>query len=330
MKALRILLVVAVSMLFVVSAFAQEYEFKVEGEAEYAVEFSSSEVGDADAVTDINFSDGGKIKVYATATKELDNGATALAETRIDIKWDEFAKDYIRVKYMNGPLTVSMLKCDRPGIINKGLDKYIPEAAGDPGRYEAWVEERGVAFAYAGEGMTFTTTLDINGDNRIGVRPHVAMGLGGFNLEAAAEYVMIFPTDTDADGPKESNYGAGVALEATMGAIEFSVSGTYGMKTGQDAAGDDTADTTVMSAYAMMKMSVGSGTLGLAGGYNMESIDGVDDDATGMQFNFGYEQGNIIVPGLKLKVGAGYASATDHADVDSTKTGGNLKLVYEL
>lgn len=323
MKALRILLVAAMVMMMVPGAFA---EITMEGEAEYAVTYESEEVGDADAVNTLKLGDGGRISMKGVASKDLDNGATVEVSTRLDIKYDEIGKDYIRLKYMNGPLTVQMLKADRPGIINKGLDKYVPEGA--------WygadkVGERDISFAYAGEAMTSTTTVNWQGENKFGIREHVKLAMGALNLEVAGEYLMdSFPADLDADGPSKSIYGGGAALETTMGAIEAGVAGAYGITVETDEAGDDLDDVNTMSASFFVKMGVGAGTVGVAGIYNLETSDAYDEDKTGMQVNAGFEQGNIVVPGLTVKIGAGYGTITDENDVETNKVGGNFKLVY--
>jgi hypothetical protein len=331
MKALRILLIVAVSMMVVGSAFAQEYTFSMGGRADYEAEYSSEEVGDADAVNTLSIGDGGRVQLKGDASKELDNGATASLIGVINIERSEVKVDKPQVKYANGPLTVTMIKADRPGTFKKGIDMYIPGATGDPGRYQNdWVSEQGVCFEYAGDAMKFATTVNVHGENKIGVRPYVEMGTGMATIRVAAEVQSGFPEDMDADGPSEMNYGAGASVVMDMSPIEIGISGTYGMKTGKDDAGEDTADESLMSAYAYAKMSVGPGSIQAAGGYNMESVDEVDDDATGMQFTLSYEQGNIIVPGLKLTVTGGYASATGHDDVDATLVGGKMRLRYEF
>jgi hypothetical protein len=311
-------------MLVCASAFA-EVDW-MNGEAEYAITYESVEVGDADAVNTLELGDGGRISFEPSASKELDNGATVAVETRLDIKYDEIGKDYIRLKYMNGPLTVQMLKADRPGIINKGLDKYVPQ--------DAWygadkVGERDISFAYAGDAMTFTTTINWQGSNKFGIRPHVKMGLGALSVEVAAEYLMDeFQTDLDADGPTKTIMGGGAALETTMGAIEAGVAGAYGITTAKDDAGDDLDDVNTMSASFFVKAGIGAGTVGVAGIYNMETSDAYAEDKSGMQVNAGFEQGNIVVPGLTVKIGAGYSTETDENDVDTNKVGGNFKLVY--
>lgn len=324
MKALRILLVAAMVMMMVPGAFA-EVDW-MNGEAEYAVTYESVEVGDADAVNTLKLGDGGRISFEPKASKELDNGATVEVSTRLDIKYDEIGKDYIRLKYMNGPLTVQMLKADRPGIINKGLDKYVPQ---DPWYGADKVGERDISFAYAGEAMTSTTTVNWQGENKFGIREHVMLGMGALNLEVAGEYLMdSFPADMDADGPSKSIYGGGAALETTMGAIEAGVAAAYGITAETDEAGDDLDDLNTMTASFFVKMGVGDGTVGVAGIYNLETSDAYAEDRTGMQVNAGFEQGNIVVPGLTVKIGAGYSTITDENDVESNKVGGNFKLVY--
>jgi len=321
MKALRILLVAAMVMMMVPVAFA---DITMEGEAEYAVTFETVDDGDTDT-TNLTLGDGGRISFKGAAEKELDNGATVAVETRLDIKYDEIGKDYIRLKYMNGPLTVQMLKADRPGFMSKGLDKYVPEG---PWYNCETTGERDISFAYAGEGMKFVGTLNVMGSNTVAVRPYVEMGLGAATLKAAVEYVTEFPTNTDADGPTKTTMGGGAGVEAGLGAITVGASGAYGIIGGTDDMGDDVEDVNKMSAYAFMKMGVGAGTVGLAGGYNMETADSYDNDKTSVQVNAGFEQGNIIVPGLTVKIGAGFATITDENDNETTKTGGNFKLVY--
>lgn len=331
MKALRILLVVAVSMLMAGSAFG-EVVFDMGARADYHVTFESSEVGDADAVTTIEIGDGGRVQFKGTATKELDNGATVEAAGVLHLERESAEVDKSQIKYMNGPLTVTMIKANRPGTFKKGMDLYIPEAAGDPGRYQNdWVSERGVCFEYDGEGMKFAVTVNVHpGDeNRLGVRPYVEMMAGPATIRAAVEYVSEFPEDTDADGPSAGNYGAGASVVAEMGAIEASASAAYGVKTGKDAAGEDEKEETMMSVYGYATMSMGPGKIGVMGGYNMMSVEDVDDDATGMQAHVSYEQSDVIVPGLKLTATVGYAAAEDAAKVESTKTGGKVRLRYE-
>jgi hypothetical protein len=87
MKALRILLAVAVSMLMVGSVFAvSPVELDLSGDAEFWFEYTSSEVGDADAVNAIEVGDtGGELNLKATASKELDNGAVAEAELSLNV-----------------------------------------------------------------------------------------------------------------------------------------------------------------------------------------------------------------------------------------------------
>jgi hypothetical protein len=327
MKALRILLVAAMAMMMVSGAFAQDYEFSMGGRADYSLEFTNEEVGDADAVTTIETSDGGRVQFKGNVSKELANGATAALVGVLHLERDGASVDDTKVKYISGPLTVTMIKASRESFMDKGPDFYVPQ---DPLYCGEMVDEKGISFEYAGEGMTFMTTVNYEGDNRIGVHPYVEMGMGAATIKAAVEYVTEFPQDTDADGPTVSNFGGGVGLYTEMGALSLGVSGGYAVLGGKDDAGEDLDSTNQMSVYAYAKMSVGAGTLGLAGGYDMESIDEVDDDYTGYQVNASYEQGDIVVPGLKLSIGGGYAFNEDHDTVETTKTGGKVRLRYEF
>jgi hypothetical protein len=303
------------------------------GRADFELKYESSEVDKADAVKTMTLNDGGRVQLKGNVSKDLDNGATASLEAVVNVERSEVKSDAARVKYANGPLTVTMIKAQRPGTFKKGIDMYIPAAAGDPGKYQNdWVSEQGVSFEYAGEGMKFATTLNVHpGDgNRIGVRPYVEMMAAGATIRAAAEVVSDTPTNTDADGPKQMNFGGGVSAVATLGAIEVGASGAYGVKGGKDDAGKDVKKTNQMSVYGYAKMSVGAGAVQLAGGYNMQSVEDVDNDATGFQGTLSYEQKNVVVPGLILTATVGYASATDAAKVDSTLTGGKIRLRYEF
>lgn len=322
------ILVLAVAMMLVVFAAVAEDDgrFSVSGEAEYAVTYESTEVGDADAVNKLMLGDGGRVSIGVAASKDLDNGAKVAAEARLDMKYDEIGKDYIRIKYMNGPLTVQMLKAERPGPINKGLDKYVPEG---PWYAVEATSERDISFKYAPEGgMVLTTTVNFKGSNTFALHQFVQMGLGAATVKAAAEYARDFAQDMDADGPTTSTYGGGVGVEASLGAISVGASGAYGIKAATDAAGVDADDVNTMSAYAFTKIAVGAGTLGLAGGYNLQTSDSYAEDKTSVQGNVGFEQGNIMVPGLTVKIGAGYATITSENDVETKKMGGNFKLVY--
>jgi len=322
-----ILSVFAMSLLLVSGAFAQA-EFSMSGEAEYWVTYSTADVDGAES-TAIEIGDGGNVKLSGKASKELDNGATVEISGSAEIKNDGISNSDPRVKYMNGPLTVTMLKASRPGVFGKGLDKNIVEAAGDPGRYEGdWVSERGISFEYAGEGMKFAATLNVHGANKIGVRPYVEMNAGPATIKGAVEYLAGFPTDTDADGPKTSDFGGGLGVELGLGSITLGASGTYGMKAGKDAAGEDILTTTKISSYTFVKMAVGAGTIGVASGYNYQEVENADNAAIGYQANLGYEQGNIIVPGLTLELGVGYGVAVDAAELDSSKAGVKVKLKY--
>jgi len=340
MKALRILLVAAMAMMMVSGAFAQE--FTMGGRADYEVEFSSTEVGDADAVTNIILGDGGRVQFIGSMSKELDNGATAAVEGTLHLETGGPVVDNTKIKYMNGPLTVIMLKAAREAAIKKGPDFYVPQG---PLYATEMIAEKGVSFEYAGEGMKFITTLNWEnfekevtvadatakvGMNRIGLHPYVEMGMGAATIKAAVEYLTEFQQNTDADGPTTSNFGGGVGVYTTLGAMEIGLSGGYLVKGGKDVAGKDIDATNQMSTYAYLKMAAGAGTIGVAGGYDMESIDNVDDDYTGYQMNVSYEQGNVIVPGLSLAVGGGYAFNEDHKKVETTKTGGKVRLRYEF
>jgi hypothetical protein len=327
MKALRILLVVAMAMTMVSSAFAADAVFSMGGRADYELEFSSTEVGDADAVTMIKTGDGGRVQFKGNVSKDLDNGGTASLSGTLHLERNEAKVDDTKVKYSNGPLTVTMIKASREAAIKKGPDFYVPQG---PLYATEMISEKGVSFEYAGEGMKVITTVNYEGSNKIGVHPYVEMGMGAATIKAAVEYLTEFPQDTDADGPTVSNFGGGVGVYTTMGALELGVSGGYLVKGGKDDAGDDLDATNQMSVYAYAKMAAGAGTIGVAGGYDMESIDNVDDDYTGYQMNVSYEQGNVIVPGLKLSVGAGYAYNEDHSKVETTKTGGKVRLRYEF
>jgi hypothetical protein len=327
MKALRILLVAAMAMMMVSGAFAQEFEFTMGARADYELEFTSEEVGDADAVTTIATEDDGRVQFIGNVSKDLDNGATAALEGVLHLTMDGAEVDAARIKYISGPLTVTMLKAIREAAIKKGPDFYVPQG---PLYLTEMVGEKGISFEYAGEGMKIITTVNYEGSNKIGVHPYVEMGMGAVTVKAAVEYLTEFQQDTDADGPTVSNFGGGVGLYTTMGAVELGVSGGYLVQGGKDEEGEDLDATNQMSAYAYAKMSVGEGTLGVAGGYDMESVDEVDNDYTGYQVNVSYEQGNIIVPGLTLSVGGGYAFNEDHDEVETTKTGGKMRLRYEF
>jgi len=328
MKALRILLVAAMAMMMVSGAFAQDYEFSMGGRADYTLGFTSTEVGDADAVTTLETGDGGRVQLKGNVSKELDNGATAALEGVINIERDSVGADAARVKYINGPLTVTMIKAARPSFMDKGNDFYIPQ---DPlYNGEGETSEKGVSFEYAGEGMKFATTVNYEGSNKICVHPYIEMGMGAATIKAAADYHTEFPTDTDADGPTVSNFGGGVGVSTTMGAISLGASAGYLVKGGKDDAGDDIDATNQMSAYFFSKIPVGAGEIGVNGGYNMESVDNVDNDLTGYQVNVVYEQNNVIVPLLKLDIGGGYSYMEDHSKVETKKTGGQVRLRYEF
>ena len=342
MKALRILLVAAMAMMMVSGAFAQELE--IGGEAEYSIEFDNTEVGDADAVTNIALGDGGNVALTGTVSKELDNGATVSLEGVAILEYDSIGNDGFSLTYANGPLTVKMLDADRDGFMSKGLDVYVPQ---DELYCGELADGRDISFAYAGDTMKFVTTLNWNSGtseyvlivddeeitnevdvNKIGVHPYVEMTAGPATIKALVEVVNKFPQNTDADGPTVTHFGGGVGVEANLGAIEVGASGGYAVLGGTNYAGDDVDATNQMSMYAYAKMAVGAGTVGVGGGYDMESIDDVDDDYSGYQVNFGYEQGDIVVPGLTFKVGAGYAFNESHSKVETTKTGGSVTLVY--
>jgi len=320
------LCVVAMSLLLVSSAFAQA-EFSMGGRADYELTYESTEAGDADAVNKLMTSDGGRVQFKGVVSKELDNGATVKLEGVINIEREAVNMDNSRIYYMNGPLTVTMIKADRPGFMGKGVDVYVPQG---PLYNCEWTGERGISFKYAGEGMTFTGTLNYQGSNKIAVRPALEMKVGPATLKAAVEYLTEFQQDLDADGPTVSNFGGGAGVELGLGDITIGASSAYGLKGGTDAAGDDIDQTAQMSAYSFVKVNVGPGTIGIGSGYDIEVVDNVDNDYVGYQANLGYEQGNIIVPGLKLAFGAGYAINTDHDDVENTKTGVKVRLRYEF
>ena len=335
MKALRILLVVAMSMLLVSSAFAQE--FSVGGNANFSVSFDSTEVGDADAATDITLGSGGEVSLEGSASKELDNGATVEISGTALLEMGSIANDGISLKYTNGPLTVSMLEADRPGAFGMGKDEKVLY---DPVYEGEFVGEQGIAFAYAAESMTFTTTVnyanfetdddDAIAMNRIGVRPHVEMKAGSATITAAVEYLAEFPTNTDADGPTTANFGGGANVEAALGNITVGAAAAYGIEGGTDEAGDDVDATDLMAVYGYATMAVGAGEVGVGGGYNVTSIENVDDDATSMQVNAAYSQGDIVVPGLELIIAAGYGVAEDSAKVETTKSGATVTLEYSF
>jgi hypothetical protein len=156
------------------------------------------------------------------------------------------------------------------------------------------------------------------------------MDAGGLTIKAAAEFLSEFPPDTDADGPTVSKFGGGAGVEAELGAITVGAAASYGVTGGKDEEGEDVDQTTIMSAYAYATMSVGPGTIGVAGGYNLETIEDVDDDAMGMQVNLAYVQDDVIIPGMVLETGFGYGSAEDHDTVEATKMGAKVKLIYKF
>lgn len=348
MKSLRIVFAAAMAMMMVSGAFAQE--FTMGGRADYELEYSSTEVGDADAVNAIKLGDGGRVQFIGTASKELDNGATVEASGTLHLETGGPEVDSTKIKYMNGPLTVIMLKADRPGFMDQGLDIYVPQ---DPLYKGEWTNERSLSVEYAGESTKFVTTLNLRGDekisitpvnsdgvtgdpvdydanNTIAIHPYIEVGAGSVTIKGLVEYIGTFRQNTDDDGPSLTIFGGGVGIDAALGAMTVGLSGGYGLITGTNEKGNDLLDNGQMSMYAYMKMDAAAGTVGLAGGYNMQTIDEVDEDLTGYQVNAAFERGDVIVPGLKLGIAVGYSFIDDHKKVETTKTGGKMRLRYEF
>jgi len=337
MKALRILLVVAMAMTMVSSVFAADPSFSISGDAEYVIEYTSEEIGDADAVSTMELKEsGGEINLKGSVTKDLDNGATVKGSFTLEMQLsDNIDADSIQIAYMNGPLTLTFLQADRKDFFGKGYDYWIPSADGDPGRYEGeWTDDGlGFSIGYEGEGMEVVTTVNMDGGdgNLIAVHPGVSMAAGPATISAAVEFLTDFPMNPDDDGPNMTQFGGGVGVETKIGTITVGAAASYGITNSTDDDGEDEPQESIMSAYAYTKVPLsGDIVVGVAGGYNMETIEDVDDDATALQVNVAFAKSNLIIPGLKLEIGAGFGSATDHSNEDSTIVGGDVEFIYSF
>jgi hypothetical protein len=158
--------------------------------------------------------------------------------------------------------------------------------------------------------------------NVYGVRPVITLTMDTITVGAGAEYFMASPQDSDGVGER-TDLGFGGYLTVEMG--NMTVGGGVAMGTTDGKSFEDDSDIgeeTNLQARGFATFAFGEKyTLGVAGGMAQED-DSEDDSVFGY---VAYYISPFMVEGLRLQLGAGFASGED-----DTAAGGMARLEYSF
>jgi hypothetical protein len=343
MKALRILLAVAVAvMMMAPAAFA---EFSIGGNVEINTDFSTSSeekaAADGSDVEMTSFSQGGRVEAAITGKTEMDSGMYAAGKGVFSIGDDGgFGSGDMYFELGSAGWYMRAGRPEAEGLFGKGADIYIVGAPGAPGRYEANYsrgrDNIGAIMAFM-PSDALKVEVDVmygssGGNNIMGARPLVVFGSGGLTVKAGVDYYMETPQDNDAKG-ETTKLGFGGNAEFGMGAITLGASAAMGTVGGKDATDADLDDEQTLSVFGYAKMGVGAGTMGVGGGMTTLSYDKAKDEKDMIEFYVSFDT-PLPVDGAAIKFGASYATATmkpDGGDETSNNAfGGRVRLWYDF
>jgi len=342
MKALRILLAVAVAMMMSSVALA---EFGIGANVEINTDFATSSqeasVAGGKSTDLTTFSQGGRVEAAMTGKTEMDSGLYAAGKGVFSIGDDGgFGSGDMYIELGNAGWYMRAGRPEGEGLFAKGQDIYIAGAPGAPGRYEAnkarGRDNIGGLFAFM-PSDALKVEVDVmyanSGDNNVmGARPLVKFSASGLTVKAGVDYYMETPKNSDAKG-EVSKLGFGGNAEYGMGAITLGASAAMVTEGGKDATDKDLDDAQTLSLFGYAKMAMGAGTLGVGGGMTTLDYDKSKDKSSMIETYVSFDA-PLPIDGAAIKFGASYASAKVEPDggitQDNSAFGGRVRLWYDF
>jgi hypothetical protein len=351
MKALKILLVVAVAVTMVapttyalhddeiaevLSAIGITFSGYVRSKVE--VDFNTTENAAADGgdleETVFGGEAEGNVTFGATSPME-DMGLTASAQVTLIMEDGGASSDDAWVALSNETVELKMGRFEAEDLHGFGNDFKVPEAPGAPSDYQANSARgrttTGVSVTMnTSDAMMVSVGGVIGGDNFFGIRPLIKFSTGAVTVTGGGEYYVEFPTDNDAE-EQATTIGFGGKVELGVGAMNVAVAAAYGIFGGQDANGDDLDDDTKLTTTGWMTMPVGeAGTLGLGARYVLEDLDAESDDNTSIRVYASYEVKPFMNDNMQLDIGGGYGGADLVGDIKNSSFGVAGRLRYNF
>lgn len=287
---------------------------------------------------ELAMSPGGRLLLSVTGRMEGENGwyAEGYGEGLFDV--DEAASGgdmYVEVG--NSKFSFRYGNAGLDDIFDWGEDFYVAKAGG-PDRYdgdEAYVGGSNMAIfnMKASDQLKVQVTgllskgtesdVDVN---EYGIRPAVTFTSDKFTVGGGVDYYLATPQNGDANGEITKLGFAGYA-DVTLGNLVVGAAGAMGTTGGKSFEDDsDLTEESVLHTRAFVTFVFAEKhTLGISGGYAKN--DETEDDTV---FGYvAYTMKPFMVKGLRLQVGASYATASV-SDEDQTTTGGKIRLRYDL
>jgi hypothetical protein len=356
---LRVLAVLCAALLVAPAAFAQvSATMGIAGDVETNTDFTISDDGSDNS---LSWSNNGRTHIAFTGRVEGDGGwfGAAKGDAMIDVGGTTGVDDAY-VEFGTESFSIQIGRYEAKSAFGKGQDTFIVGAPGAPGRYEG-KDFRGrldgtnlialnagnfqlvavigsdsvdyVADSYsitdtAGTAHDLVVTSSF-GTNVYAVRPGFTMSSDAFTLNVTAEFGTYMPQNTDNNDYALNKMGAAANAEFGVGGSTLGASIAYRMITGTEMDNTDMADDSTLSTFLYYTMPVGDNSLGLAGGYTMESVDVTDGDSTMFETYISYNQ-QLPVEGLWLKYAASFASASFDVGDDTTGFGARVRVNYDF
>jgi hypothetical protein len=356
---LRVLAVLCAALLVAPAAFAEvSATMDVAGDVETNTDFTISDDGSDNS---LSWSNNGRTHIAFTGRVEGDGGwfGAAKGDAMIDVGGSTGVDDAY-VEFGTESFSIQIGRYEAKSAFGKGQDTFIVGAPGAPGRYEG-KDFRGrldgtnlialnagnfqLVAVIGSDSVSYTvpeTTLTANdgseyvivsnesfGTNLYAVRPGVTVSSDAFTLNVTAEFGTYMPQNTDNNDYALNKMGGAANVEFGVGGSTLGASVAYRMITGTNMDNTDMADDSTFSTFLYYTMPVGDNSLGLGGGYTMESVDVTDGDSTLFETFIGYNQ-QLPVEGLWLKYAASFAGASFDVGDDTTGFGARVRVNYDF
>ncbi len=346
MKALKILLAVAVAMMMSSVALAEintgfNFGANVEINTDFKTSTEEASVSGGSSTDMTEFSQGGRVEFFADHRTTMDSGLYAGLKSVFSVGDDgSFGTGNNYFEIGNAGWFVQVGRIEAEGLFGKGADIYIAGAPGAPGRYEANKARGRDNFGGRVDIMpSDALTVEVgmmygnSGDNNVlGARPLVKFSASGLTVKAGVDYYMETPKDSDANG-EVTKMGFGGNAEYGMGAITLGASAAMLIDGGKDETDADLDEAQTLSLFGYAKMAMGAGTLGVGGGMTTLAYDKSNDESSMIETYVSYDA-PLPVDGAAIKLGASYAGATIEPDggidQDNSAFGGRVRLWYEF
>jgi hypothetical protein len=347
---LRVLAVLCVALLVAPAAFAQvSATMGIKGDVETNTDFTIADDGSDNS---LSWSNNGRTHIAFTGRVEGDGGwfGAAKGDAMIDVGGSTNVDDAY-LEFGTESYSIQIGRYEAKSAFGKGQDTFIVEAPGAPGRYEGKTfrgrldgtnlislnagnfQLTAVIGSDTASGTMVAddgTTADVDfGTNVYAVRPGFTMSSDAFTLNVTAEFGTYMPQNSDNNDYTMNKMGGAANAEFGVGGSTLGASVAYAMVTGTEMDNTDMADDSTLSTFLYYTMPVGDNSLGLAGGYTMESVDVDDGDSTMFETFISYNQ-QLPVEGLWIKYAASFASASFDVGDDTSAFGGRVRFNYDF